>query len=97
MSPAQGEILCELDVRFKPELGFSVSMLNVDMRARLFSREEIEAKPTLSEDRRAHGGSVSDRRTATKLRGCKIRKVDLRAALRSESKDKENEPADERR
>jgi len=67
ISPAQAEILCELDVRFKPELRFSVRMLNVDVRPWLFSREEVEAKPTLSKDRWAHGGSVPYRRTATKL------------------------------
>lgn len=43
---------------FKPKLGLSLRMMNVDMHSPLFTREEVEAIPAGPENGRAHLGIV---------------------------------------
>jgi hypothetical protein len=42
------------DLRFEPELRFSFRMMDVDVHARLLSREEVEAKAASPKYGRAH-------------------------------------------
>jgi hypothetical protein len=38
-------ILCQLDLRFNPELGLSAAAMNVHMHAAFLTRKEKETKP----------------------------------------------------
>jgi hypothetical protein len=44
----------DFDPWLEPHLGLSVSMLNVDVHARLFAREEVYTIPAFPENRRTH-------------------------------------------
>ena len=44
----------QLDLRFKPELRLAIRMMNMHMRPRLFTREEVEAIAAMAKDCRAH-------------------------------------------
>src|SRR5205823_4854422 len=47
-------VLSELDLRLDPELRLAVGMLDMHVHSSLLAREEVEAVPTDTEDRRAH-------------------------------------------
>ena len=47
-------VLCQLDLRIKPELRFSLGLLYMHMRTWFLPREEEKAKTLLAEDGRAH-------------------------------------------
>jgi len=50
----QAVIVRQLDFGFKPEFGFAICALHMDMHSRLLAREEVEAKAILAEDGGAH-------------------------------------------
>lgn len=47
-------IRLEFNGRFEPELRFTVSVLDMHMRTRFFSREEVKTEASNAEDCRAH-------------------------------------------
>src|SRR5450759_1204638 len=51
---AQADVLRKRDLRLHLELGFSLRMVDMHMQARLFTREEKEAKPMRAENGRCH-------------------------------------------
>jgi hypothetical protein len=53
-------IRVEFNGRFDPELRFTVSMLDMHVRTRFFSREEVEAEASNAEDCRAHGYRIPE-------------------------------------
>lgn len=44
LTPRKTGMLCKLNGRLKPELGFAVLPLHMDVNSRLLSRKEIEPK-----------------------------------------------------
>jgi len=53
-------IRIKLNPRFNPELRFTVGMLDMYVGTRLFSREEVKAEPSNSEDSRTHPYRIAD-------------------------------------
>ena len=51
---AQPVVLGDTNVRIEPELGLARLVMNVNVHPRLFPREEVEAVPSRTKDRRAH-------------------------------------------
>lgn len=57
IASAQAMILRQFDLGFHPELGLTVSAVDVNVGSRLLTGEEEEPEPSLSEDRRAQEAS----------------------------------------
>lgn len=53
-SAAQSIVLRQLDPRFKPELCFTIGMVDVDVHPRFLAREEVEAIAAARKHRRTH-------------------------------------------
>ena len=53
-SSAEAIVLCQLDLRLKPELGFPLRVMHVNMRSALLAREEMEAETAMAKNRGAH-------------------------------------------
>jgi len=56
----QPVVRVEFNSWFDPELCFAVGMLDMDMRSRLLTREEVEPEPSNAQDGRTHPYKIAD-------------------------------------
>ncbi len=76
-SGAEAVVLRDLDFGLQPELGLTAGVLHVNVRLRLFAREEVEAESTNPQDRGTHVLRIlqDDRAVNLRNRGASRRKI----------------------